>query len=460
MMNKWHKILIILLIFSTPVFSQLTLHITSVPGDTPPGDLIYVAGNFNNWDPGNVGYQMINDGGGQYHLTFSPAVGALEFKFTRGSWATVEGNASGQFRPNRMLNYPGGLMTQNMVIEGWEGLSGQHTASPQVHIVSDDFAIPELNTTRRVWIYLPPDYNQSTNTYPVFYLQDGQNLFDKFYSFSGEWKIDETMDSLYNIDMKSTIVVGIDNGGSDRIDEYSPWVNASYGGGKGELYAQFLVNTLKPYIDSHYRTKPGREFNGIGGSSMGALISFYTGLEYDEVFSKIGVFSPSFWFSDSTYAFANQFEKNFPMKIYFVAGENESASMVPDMLRMKNLLTDKGFESNEIKYVTLPGSHNEALWSYTYPAAYVWLFSDAWTANHFQKKNEVSIYPNPAQGRFKIQSYTPPGMVRLINMYGQTFTLYSISQGEYDISSLVSGIYIVTAIRSDESTFSLPLIIY
>src|SRR5690606_36165183 len=145
---------------------------------------------------------------------------------------------------------------------------------------------------------LPPDYETSAKYYPVLYMHDGQNLFDVRTSFSGEWKVDEHLDSLFLLGDPGCIVVGIDNGGTNRINEYSPWVNPQYGGGQGDQYIEFLIETLKPYIDQNYRTLPDAEHTGIMGSSMGGLISYYGGLTNQNVFGRIGAFSSSFWFSN------------------------------------------------------------------------------------------------------------------------------------------------------------------
>ena len=157
-------------------------------------------------------------------------------------------------------------------------------------------------------------------------MHDSQNLFDNYYSFAGEWGIDETLNSLFNAGDYGCIVVGVDNGGVERINEYSPWVNASYGGGDGDKYARFIVETLKPYIDQNYRTSPEREKTGIMGSSMGGLISFYIGLKYQEVFSKIGIFSPSFWFSKECYSFGAKTKKNVSIEYLFSCRRSGSRS--------------------------------------------------------------------------------------------------------------------------------------
>lgn len=171
------------------------------------------------------------------------------------------------------------------------------TAASNVQILSKTFALPQLNTTRKIWLYLPPDYATSTKNYPVLYMQDAQNLFDNNTSFSGEWQVDETLNSLFAAGDYGAIVVGIDNGGSERLNEYSPWVNTDYGGGKGEDYMDFMANTLKPYIDANYRTRPEPSMNALIGSSMGAIISTFGACEYPEAFQKVGSFSPAYWFA-------------------------------------------------------------------------------------------------------------------------------------------------------------------
>ncbi|MEO6132612.1 MAG: alpha/beta hydrolase-fold protein, partial [Saprospiraceae bacterium] len=314
------------------IFSQLTIHVTSIPVSTPPGDSIYIAGNFNNWNPGNLAYRLTNNHDGTWFITFSPAPGNLEYKFTRGSWAKVEGTTGGAFRPNRTYNYSGGIKSTNVAIDGWEGVTvGTHTATANVQILDENYYIPQLDRHRRIWVYLPPDYLSTTKRYPVFYMQDGQNLFDSYYSFAGEWMIDESMNTFFDNGNYGAIVVGIDNGGANRIDEYTPWYNPGYGGGHGEAYASFIVNTLKPHIDSLFRTRPERDYTGIGGSSLGANISMFVAVQYQDVFSRVAIFSPAFWFSDSIFQHITHTGIHQELKIYFVAGTHESSTMISDM---------------------------------------------------------------------------------------------------------------------------------
>jgi predicted alpha/beta superfamily hydrolase len=124
--------------------------------------------------------------------------------------------------------------------------------------MDENFFMPQLNRSRRIWLYLPPAYETSGLSYPVMYMHDGQNLFDVLTAYSGEWEVDEALNTLASQGHKVPIVVGIDNGGTNRIGEYTPWSNPDYGGGDGDLYIRFIVETLKPYIDQHYRTLSDR----------------------------------------------------------------------------------------------------------------------------------------------------------------------------------------------------------
>src|SRR5688572_24740195 len=141
------------------LYGQLTIHITSLPANTPDGD-IYIAGNFNNWNPGSASHKLTDLGNETFAITFSPPTGNLEFKFTMGNWETVEGNASGNYIPNRTFNYSGGTETLNVIIEGWEG-GITHSATKNVTVLDEQFYIPQLNRSRRIWVYLPPDYQSA-----------------------------------------------------------------------------------------------------------------------------------------------------------------------------------------------------------------------------------------------------------------------------------------------------------
>ena len=247
--------------------------------------------------------------------------------------------------------------------------SQKSTASKQVSSFVID--APQLKTQKKIWLYLPKDYANSTKKYPVIYMHDGQNLFDDKTSYVGEWHIDETLDSI----SAQVIIVGIEHGGEKRTNELTPFKNDKYGGGGADKYLEFIVNTLKPQIDKTYRTKSNAKNTAIFGSSLGGLISFYATLKYPKVFGKAGVFSPSFWFSDDIYAFAEKAPK-LKSKIYFLCGDSEGEDVVSDMEKMSKIIASKRCDCLNLskKIVVAGGKHNEKLWSTHFLNAYLWLF--------------------------------------------------------------------------------------
>ncbi|HRH60029.1 MAG TPA: alpha/beta hydrolase-fold protein, partial [Chitinophagaceae bacterium] len=308
--------------------NSLIITITQTPNYyTPLLDTIFVAGTFNNWNAGDVNYTLQKTVLNTWQITLSePAGTAIEYKFTRGNWSAVETKADGSYLPNRQYTFTNSSGSRNIAIGNWEDMLGNHTAVGNTKIIDLDFYMPQLNRYRRVWIYLPQDYYSSSAQYPTLYMQDGQNLFDYLTSFAGEWKCDETMETLQNSDSTNgIIIIGIDNGGITRTNEYSPWINPSYGGGEGDEYMSFIISTLKPFIDANFRTLPDRVNTGIMGSSMGGLLSWYGALANQNVFGKVGVFSPSFWFSPEVMNFAAATAKQYPTSFYFLAGGLEGS---------------------------------------------------------------------------------------------------------------------------------------
>ncbi|NNE31714.1 MAG: alpha/beta hydrolase [Winogradskyella sp.] len=245
----------------------------------------------------------------------------------------------------------------------------QSTASEQV----SKFTIeaPQLDTIRTIWVYLPKDYQNSDKRYPVLYMHDAQNLFDKESSYIGEWEVDEFMDTLKE---HKSIIIGIEHGNENRIEELTPYRHAEFGGGRGEAYLNFLKNTLKPHVDVTYRTKAEAKHTTILGASLGGLISFYAAIKYPETFGKAGVFSASFWVSEEIYDLVKASEISNSSKFYFVIGSEEGDDMVPDHQRMVKLLKTKGVKDDHLaNYIIEGGQHNEALWMSQFPAAYNWL---------------------------------------------------------------------------------------
>ncbi|MDX1476732.1 MAG: alpha/beta hydrolase-fold protein [Saprospiraceae bacterium] len=249
------------------------------------------------------------------------------------------------------------------------------TYQPHIELIADEFEIPQLDKTRRIWALLPHDYYTSRKRYPVLYLQDAQNLFDDAAPF-GNWAIDQRLARLAARSHK-LIVIAIDHGGSERIREYSPYYHRKFGQGEGKEYAQFLIETLKPYVDNTYRTRPDRDNTGIGGSSMGGLISAYTGLVHPQHFGKLMIFSPSFWYSDRIYFDAFNYRYVLPMKIYLYAGEKESRYMTQHIRRFQDAVNARSFDSALTKFnivINPDGEHNESFWGEAFSTAVEWLY--------------------------------------------------------------------------------------
>jgi predicted alpha/beta superfamily hydrolase len=364
-------------------FSQhlVRFSISSLPGQSLP-DTMFIAGSFNSWNPADKNYRVQKDanalrkdsvGQGDYFLEISLPDAMHEFKITRGSWAKVECKKSGADIQNRVLKLSSDT-TIHLVVEEWAdhfAKKPRHsTASKNVHIVDTAFRIPQLNRVRRIWIYLPPDYNASNSTYAVMYMHDGQNLFDDSTSFAGEWGVDELMDSI-STKKKEMIVVGIDNG-AKRINEYCPYDMERFGKGEGDQYLEFLVRTLKPYIDKHYRTKKDKQDTYIAGSSMGGLISMYAVLKYPKVFGGAGVFSPAFWVGPQIFDDIEKMGKQVNSRIYFYCGGQENETMEPDM--MKAFEEMRSVSKSKMETSVRPeGRHTESVWREEFPLFYLWL---------------------------------------------------------------------------------------
>lgn len=370
--------------------AQLTIELT-VPASTPADQTVYVAGTFNGWNPGNPQYALTDQGSDLWVITLPTSVrGSVEFKFTLGSWETVEMNAAGFDVPNRTYTIPAtGTDTYLGTVATWRNVDNwplpNSTATPSVSMLDFDFEIPQLDRTRRIWIYLPPDYASTTKRYPVIYMQDGQNVFDAATSFAGEWQVDETLDELHAGGDWGAIVVAIANGEGNRSNEYHPWPHPQYGGGQGGLYIDFLVDTLKPHIDANYRTLTNRRNTGIGGSSSAGLISFYGAIHSPAVFGRILAFSPAFFANpeifDATLAAAPLVP---PTLFTFVSGLFETVGGLPagvfadTQLAMVDTLDTAGHDIATDVRSLLPadGAHSEWFWRREFPAAYQWLFDN------------------------------------------------------------------------------------
>ncbi|ANH82139.1 hypothetical protein A8C56_15210 [Niabella ginsenosidivorans] len=348
---------------------KLTVILDSVPPYTADTAALFLAGNPNNWSPQADGYRFrIQEG--RYRLVMDAVHGAIEFKITRGSWDQTETAGNGKSISNRVVQLQSDSVI-HIAVEGWQDHFGKkekmHTASKNV-TVTEQFYMPQLKRHRTVRIYLPAGYNtDKKKRYPVLYLQDGQNVFDEFTSYAGEWDVDGFMDTTA---LPPSIVVAVDNGGDKRLDEYCPYPVKSIPGAEGNLYADFMVQTLKPYIDRQYRTLKSKPNTFIAGSSMGGLISFYTALQYPKIYGGVGVFSPSFWITeDKVYADIKKLGPALNSFIYFYVGLLEGDTMPNDLLKaMKDLAAVSKAELTAV--IRSGGGHNEEAWRKEFPLFY------------------------------------------------------------------------------------------
>ncbi|HEV7473073.1 MAG TPA: alpha/beta hydrolase-fold protein [Pyrinomonadaceae bacterium] len=269
------------------------------------------------------------------------------------------------------------------------GVSAQqpHTLTGDIRM-HKSFHSKILNNDRDVIVYLPPGYDaDKRKRYSVFYLHDGQNLFDGATSFipGQEWRVDETAQKLIDAGkIEPLLIVGINNAGKDRIDEYTPAKDAKYqAGGKADLYGRMLVEELMPFIDAHYRTRRGAAHTGLGGSSLGGLVSLYLSLKYPRVFGRAAVVSPSVWFANKQIVhYVEALPKKSNVRIWMDIGTKESGTpeeaqrAVTDTRLLKDTLVKKGWKlGKDLSYVEAEGAeHNEAAWAARMESILTFLF--------------------------------------------------------------------------------------
>ncbi|WP_445735800.1 alpha/beta hydrolase [Mariniflexile sp.] len=357
---------------------QATFIVDSLPENHDYKKDIYMSGDFEGWSGGNKDYKLTKTNK-HYHITIPKLKETISFKFTLGSWDVAECDLNGNPVENRMHTFSTKLDTIHIKIVNWaDGTSkiNRSTASKNVHVFAEHFKMPQLDRERKISVYLPPNYETFTKKYPVLYMQDGQNVFDVATSYAGEWEADETLNKLSKEKGLNLIVVAIDHGNQKRISEYSPWSNPEYGEAEGDAYLEFIVNTLKPEIDKTFRTKKTAKNTAIMGSSMGGLISYYAGLKYPNVFAKVGVFSPVFWYADEIYSYTEKHAHVKHVKIYFLVGGKEAEGEVEDVEKMVNIMKNNKFPENNLYIKVVPnGTHSESFWKTEFENAILWLFN-------------------------------------------------------------------------------------
>lgn len=343
----------------------------------PDSATVYVTGNLpelGSWQPDGVALQRQTDSLWTTTLTF-PTAGPIEYKFTLGTWEREAVDSTGAVPDNYQVTVNRDT-TLAHVVPDW-GSSPEHVAF-EGGITGEvryhrGFAGDSL-LARDIIVWLPPGYEtDSTATYPVIYMHDGQNLFDPTTSFTGiDWQADETADSLIQQDkMEPVIIVGIANT-ANRSKEYLDTPT-------GEHYRHFVIEQLKPFIDSTYRTRPEREFTATIGSSAGGLVAFLLAWKHPDTFSMAGCLSPAFLIGkiDAVRLVTEHQEPPPDIFLYIDnGGVDLEAQLQPGCEAMLEALTNAGFvmDENLVWYHDPEAAHHESAWAERLWRPFVFMF--------------------------------------------------------------------------------------
>jgi predicted alpha/beta superfamily hydrolase len=368
-------ILLVAVVFSAQaqVHVRFVMHSPAVKD----GEVPYIAGSLKalgNWDAAAV--PMIREGREMWTKDIEvPAGESIEYKYTLGSWNKEAADANGLVFPNLTMKAMHDTVVETTVsfFSNKESLQ----KAPD-HVTGDVRHLGKMHgdglLDREVIVWLPFSYDKRQDlSYSVMYMHDGQNLFNPATSsFGVDWAIDETMDSLiHNGLIQPMIVVGIYNT-SERSEDYM--------GSKTDLYIDFIIHVVKPYIDKNYRTLPDREHTLVGGSSAGGVVSFEAMVKHPDVFSKALCMAPAFKYK--TWDFLSAFEKMPPieqsLRFYMDCGDDGvDTKILPGVKEMNVVLAKKGYvEGKDYKYIFFPGGkHFESDWAKHFPAAIQWLLN-------------------------------------------------------------------------------------
>ena len=313
------------------------------------------------WNPGQIEMKKSSDSLFIHQIAVKSGTN-LEYKFTQGSWNSEAIYETDIVPANHMLTVGTDTTVVHTVRKWKDELVTSYESITGSVVIHEELFSPELNNGRTVLVWLPPSYEIITERrYPVLYMHDGQNIFNSQSSFIGaEWEVDETVSELVKTgQMEEIIVVGLYNT-DDRSAEYSPMHN-------GKKYSEFLVNTVKPFIDKEYRTRPGRESTAVMGSSMGGIISFHLVWDYPHIFSRAGCLSPAFLVDNSEIVNRVSSARTAPDNI-LIYMDNGTVGLEqefqPALEDMNSALEEKGFDGSNLVYKIFSGAvHNETAWA-------------------------------------------------------------------------------------------------
>ncbi|HEX3251067.1 MAG TPA: alpha/beta hydrolase-fold protein [Pyrinomonadaceae bacterium] len=363
--------------FNLQAQNETALHVTFIltSPDLPADTSVYITGSveqLGSWNPDRVKMEPKGDHTWTKEISIQRAL-SIEYKYTLGSWEREGADANGSPLSNFGVDVTADKTVKDTVLFWTKGARqrvnhGQITGTVRYHRGLKGAGIQD----RDLIVWLPPGYEaDKTRRYAVIYMHDGQNIFDPVTSaFGVDWSIDETVDNLIKTkSIDPVIVVGIYNT-SDRMKEYTP-------GDKGTAYMDFVVKTVKPFIDTTYRTLPDRKHTIVGGSSAGGIISFMLVWEHPDVFSKAICMSPAFMsLSSDGWDYTRVVQSsNGPKKNIFLYIDNGGigldSQLQPGIDSMLGVLKAKGYkQAKDFVFVRDPtAKHFEADWAKRFPSA-------------------------------------------------------------------------------------------
>lgn len=363
-MKKLIFVFLVTLFLSVSLSKQVTVKIIVTTNNFFDSSKVYITGNdyqLGQWNPGIISLNKINDTTWSKSFDF-PLYKDLEFKFTKGSWENEALDINGKNQENIKFKV---IQDTSLFfrIDKWghevKLIKGQITGNVKYHLAFKGKDI----AARDIIVWLPPSYDSLPNKkYPVLYMQDGQNIIDpKTSAFGIDWEMDETADSLITSkQMQEIIIVGIYN---TKFRSYE-YLNSD----SGNAYISFILNKLKPFIDSTYRTLAESKNTAIGGSSSAGLISFLMVWEHPDIFSKAICFSPAFKIDDIDYVSEVQKYTGASKKIsvyIYNGGMGLEVKLQPGIDEMIEVLEEKGFIENREYFITRDklAEHNETAWA-------------------------------------------------------------------------------------------------
>ncbi len=392
----WIRMLLSLLLIGSNVWASVAVTIIVEPPENTPADAtLYIAGNHESigpWVPDKHALKRADDGTWRTNLDLPDGFG-LEYKITLGSWDTVERRTDGADIANRKTNAKDGLVLA-IDVAAWSSDKDpqrrrlEPSLTGNIKLISK-FRSEVLGNERNLIVYLPEPYDcEPDRRFPVLYMQDGQNIFDRATSAFGiEWGVDETAQTLIRSNkVEPLIIVGIYTE-ANRINELTDTYSTKHGnGGKAPLYAKFLVDEVKPLIDKTYRTKPDRANTGVGGSSLGGLVSLFLIEKYPEVFSRCAAVSPALLWSDEALVQRwNTDRAKLPLqrtRFWIDVGSQETVQDTPSTAYLNSvrslgeIFKNAGLEEgSDYRFVVKQGAeHNEAAWRERFPEILQFLY--------------------------------------------------------------------------------------